>query len=180
MTLNFLLLDPDTNQTIKFVTYLMNITREDETTPTLILSELFQSPIGNLTMVLRPLGPDGNYTKQELLIHGNQDPFFNAWVADPGALITIDSVQLKSNSRYHAHLELLTVDYPRCTFDRTHSPKFDVFWSLGSDEEGTSQQSTTYIYVPEFTSTQIIFAIAVLLGSVITPLAPLFRNRLPT
>jgi hypothetical protein len=126
------LFDANNNQTIQHVTYEITVTRGIGTTTTTtpssivkpILRDFFHAHNGLLTLKIQPAsGP--------LTIYGEQDPFQNAWVADPGGTINIRGPFLTEGGLYHIHVEIFSIDNDRNIFLPENAPKFDSYLSVG-------------------------------------------------
>jgi hypothetical protein len=124
------LFDANNNQTIQHVTYEITVTRGIGTTTTPssivkpILRDFFHAHNGLLTLKIQPAsGP--------LTIYGEQDPFQNAWVADPGGTINIRGPFLTEGGLYHIHVEIFSIDNDRNIFLPENAPKFDSYLSVG-------------------------------------------------
>jgi hypothetical protein len=66
-----------------------------------------------------------------LTIYGEQDPFQNAWIADPGGTINIKGRVLLEGGLYHFHIEIFSIDNDRNLFLPENAPKFDSYLSVG-------------------------------------------------
>jgi hypothetical protein len=122
------LFDANNNQTIQHVTYEITVTKGIGTTRSSdvkpILRDFFHAHNGLLTMKIQPAsGP--------LTIYGEQDPFQNAWVADPGGTINIKGPLLTEGGLYHIHVEIFSIDNDRNIFLPENAPKFDSYLSVG-------------------------------------------------
>ena len=123
------LFDANNNQTIQHVTYEITVARGiGTTTPSAsvkpILRDFFHAHNGLLTLKIQPAsGP--------LTIYGEQDPFQNAWVADPGGTINIRGPFLTEGGLYHIHVEIFSIDNDRNIFLPENAPKFDSYLSVG-------------------------------------------------
>ena len=82
--MQFRLFDAVTNQTIQHVTYLITVTRGtgSSTTQRPLLVDFFHAHNGLLTLHVVP-------QPGTLTVYGEQDPFLQSWVADPGGNILI-------------------------------------------------------------------------------------------
>src|SRR5215472_17097873 len=81
--MQFRLFDVNNNQTIQDVTYIITVTRGTASSarePLLLV--FFHTKNGLLTIHAEP-------TPGPLTVYGDQDPFLNAWMADPGGNILI-------------------------------------------------------------------------------------------
>jgi hypothetical protein len=63
------------------------------------------------------------------VVSGNQDPFLNAWVADPGGTVNIRGPLLLDGGLYHFHITIFAIDNPRGILANTKS--FDSWLSVG-------------------------------------------------
>ena len=82
--MQFRLFDANNNQTIQHVTYEITVTRgtSSSTREKPLLLDFFHAHNGLLTLKIEP-------TNGPLTIFGEQDPFLQAWVADPGGNILV-------------------------------------------------------------------------------------------
>jgi len=82
--MQFRLFDANNNQTIQHVTYEITVTRgtSASTREKPLLLDFFHAHNGLLTLKVEP-------TNAPLTIFGEQDPFLQAWVADPGGNILV-------------------------------------------------------------------------------------------
>jgi hypothetical protein len=137
--MQFRLFDTTNNQTIKHVTYEITVTRgtASSTIQKPLLVDFFHAHNGLLTLHVEPTtGALTIYGKQaitgDLIIYGEQDPFLNSWVADPGGNILITGPLLLQGGLYHIHVEIFTIDNDRSLFTPQEAPKFDAYLSVGS------------------------------------------------
>jgi hypothetical protein len=79
--MQFRLFNAANNQTIQHVTYLITVTRGTSTSKFQkpLLLDFFHAHNGLLTLHVEP-------NPGLITVYGEQDPFLNAWVADPGAI----------------------------------------------------------------------------------------------
>jgi len=121
--MQFRLFDANNNQTIKFTTFYIEVTKGTDNSKS-IMHDFFQTENGLLTLKIQPReGP--------LTVFGNQEPFLNAWVADPGGTINIRGPLLLDGGLYHFHIELFGIDNPRNIFKPEDAPKYDSWLSVG-------------------------------------------------
>jgi hypothetical protein len=120
--MQFRLFDANNNQTIKWVTYNIEVTKGIAEGGKPIMQDFFQAPNGLLTLKIEP-SPD------QIVVSGNQDPYLNAWVADPGGTVNIRGPLLLDGGLYHFHITIFAIDNPRGILANTKS--FDSWLSVG-------------------------------------------------
>lgn len=125
--MQFRLFDARTNETIKFVTYDITVTKGTNPSPDErpLLRDFFQSPSGLLTLRVEPTNDTS------LTIFGNQDPFLGAWVSDPGGTINIRGPLLQEGGLYRFDIQIFGIDNPRNIFTPENAPIFETFLSVG-------------------------------------------------
>jgi hypothetical protein len=124
--MQFRLFDANNNQTIQHVTYQITVTRGTSSSmlEKPLLLDFFHAHNGLLTLKIEPKnGP--------LTIFGEQDPFLQAWVADPGGNILVRGPLLLQGGLYHFHIEIFSIDNDRNIFIPSQAPKFDAYLSVG-------------------------------------------------
>lgn len=128
--MQFRLFDANNNQTIQHVTYEITVAKGTTSSSSSsanqkpLLRDFFHAHNGLLTLKIQP----ANGT---LTIYGEQDPFQNAWVADPGGTINIKGPVLLEGGLYHFHVEIFGIDNDRNIFVPDNAPKFDSYLSVG-------------------------------------------------
>ena len=128
--MQFRLFDANNNQTIQHVTYEITVTKgttslsSSSSNQKPLLRDFFHAHNGLLTLKIQP----ANGT---LTIYGEQDPFQNAWVADPGGTVNIKGPVLLEGGLYHFHVEIFGIDNDRNIFVPDNAPKFDSYLSVG-------------------------------------------------
>jgi hypothetical protein len=126
--MQFRLFDANNNQTIQHVTYQITVTRGATESSSInqkpLLRDFFHAHNGLLTLKVQP-------SNGTLTIYGEQDPFQNAWVADPGGTINIKGPVLLEGGLYHFHIEIFGIDNDRNIFIPENAPKFDSYLSVG-------------------------------------------------
>jgi hypothetical protein len=124
--MQFRLFDANNNQTIQHVTYQITVTRGASlsTREKPLLLDFFHAHNGLLTLKVEP-------TNGPLTIFGEQDPFLQAWVADPGGNILVKGPLLLQGGLYHFHIEIFSIDNDRNIFIPAQAPKFDAYLSVG-------------------------------------------------
>jgi hypothetical protein len=121
--MQFRLFDVKNNQTIQDVTYVITVTRGTASSGARepLLLDFFHTQNGLLTLHVEP-------NPGLLTLYGEQDPFLNAWVADPGGNILIRGPLLLQGGLYHFHVVVIN----RSLFIPEQAPKFDAYLSVGS------------------------------------------------
>jgi hypothetical protein len=126
--MQFRLFDANNNQTIQHVTYQITVTRGATESSSInqkpLLRDFFHAHNGLLTLKVQP-------SNGTLTIYGEQDPFQNAWVADPGGTVNIKGPVLLEGGLYHFHIEIFGIDNDRNIFIPENAPKFDSYLSVG-------------------------------------------------
>lgn len=128
--MQFRLFDANNNQTIQHVTYEITVAKGTTSSSSSsanqkpLLRDFFHAHNGLLTLKIQP----ANGT---LTIYGEQDPFQNAWVADPGGTVNIKGPVLLEGGLYHFHVEIFGIDNDRNIFVPDNAPKFDSYLSVG-------------------------------------------------
>ena len=125
------LFDANNNQTIQHVTYQITVTKGTGSSSTSsssserpLLNDFFHAHNGLLTLKIQPA--PGSVT-----VYGEQDPFQNAWVADPGGSITVKGPVLSEGGLYHFQINIFGIDNDRNIFIPENAPKFDSYLSIG-------------------------------------------------
>ena len=120
--MQFRLFDVKNNQSIQDVTYIITVTLGTaSSTREPLLLDFFHTKNGLLTIHIEP-------TPSPLTVYGDQDPFLNAWMADPGGNILIRGSLLLQAGLYHFHIVVIN----RNLFIPQQAPKFDAYLSVGS------------------------------------------------
>lgn len=109
--MQFRLFNAVNNQTIQHVAYLITVTRGTSSSVTQkpLLVDFFHAHNGLLTLHVVP-------QPGTLTVYGEQDPFLQSWVADPGGNILIRGPLLLQGGLYHFHVEIFTIDNDRTLF----------------------------------------------------------------
>jgi hypothetical protein len=115
--MQFRLFDVNNNQTIQDVTYVITVTRGTASSVARepLLLDFFHTKNGLLTIHVEP-------TLGLLTVYGEQDPFLNAWVADPGGNILIKGLKQKSECVYICLKSKNTSPYARASTNNHHFP----------------------------------------------------------
>ena len=125
--MQFRLFDANNNQTIQHVTYEITVTRGTSSSSSNekpLMRDFFHAHNGLLTLKIQP-------TPGAVTVYGEQDPFQNAWVADPGGTINVKGPVLLEGGLYHFHVEIFGIDNDRNIFIPENAPKFDSYLSVG-------------------------------------------------
>lgn len=112
------------NETIKFTTFIITVTKGTDPDAKPILTDAFHTESGLLTLKIEP--QEGPVT-----IFGTQEDFLKSWKADPGGTINIRGPILLEGGLYHFKIVLLTVDNIRNLFKDEDAPVFDTYLSVG-------------------------------------------------
>lgn len=145
VTMLFRLFDANNNQTISYTTYLITVTKGIEQNQRPLLTDFFQAPNGLLAIKIHP-------TSGPVQIYGNQEPYLNAWVADPGGKINVQGPVFLEGGLYHFHIEIFGIDNPRNIFIPSDAPTFDTYLHVGDfsshdlQYNGVSYNSTLISY----------------------------------
>jgi hypothetical protein len=125
----FKLYDSRTNETIKFTTYHISISKGAEKDAPIIVQDFFQSETGPLMLRVNP-------TAGAVTIYGqNTVSSLEAWQADPGGVVKIKGPILLEGGLYHIHIEIFGIDFPQNIFIPSQAPNFDAYLSVGDVKE---------------------------------------------
>lgn len=122
--MQFRLFNVQNNETIKFTTFVITVTKGTDPDTDPLLRDVFHTESGLLTLKIQP-------QEGEVQILATQEPYLNAWQADPGGTINIKGPVLLEGGLYHFKIELLTVDNIRNLFNPDDAPVFDTYLSVG-------------------------------------------------
>ncbi len=131
--MQFRLFDANNNKTIQHVTYEITVNKgvllSSSSSSSVggqkpLLRDFFHAHNGLLTLKVQP-------SNGTLTVYGEQDPFQNAWVADPGGTINVKGPVLLEGGLYHFHIEIFSIDNDRNIFLPENAPKFDSYLSVG-------------------------------------------------
>jgi hypothetical protein len=117
----FRLFDPATNQTFKYLSLFLFISKDNKE---LIAPDLYVSPQGPIKLQIERAPGD-------TVIYGDKDPYNGGWEADPAGIIKVKGPILQEGGLYHIHVEIFGIDNPYTIFKPEDIPKFDVYLSLG-------------------------------------------------
>lgn len=118
----FRLYDSNTNQTIKFTSLFISITKDNKE----LINDLFQSAEGVLRLKIQP-----DETASKVSIYGNKEGFLDAWVADPCGTVNVEGPILVEGGLYRIHVEVYGIDSPKNIFPVDNITKFDAYLSVG-------------------------------------------------
>jgi hypothetical protein len=118
----FRLYDSNTNQTIKFTTLYLTITKDDKT----LITDFFQSAEGLLMLKIQP-----DETASKVTVYGNREGFLDALVADPQGTINVKGPILIEGGLYRIHVEVFGIDNPKKIFPADNMSRFDAYLSVG-------------------------------------------------
>jgi hypothetical protein len=125
----FRLFDANTNETIKFTTFYISITKGIDPNAKPILADTFLTESGILTLKIHRQ-QEGPITVNA----GGRDPILNAYkAADANGTINMSGPILLESGFYHFRITLLTVDSPRILLDPDTSPVFDAYQSVAGE-----------------------------------------------
>ncbi|HKU49438.1 MAG TPA: hypothetical protein VJP79_05780 [Nitrososphaera sp.] len=145
----FRLFDSNTNETIKFVSLFLFISKDGKL---LIPPDLFHSAEGILRLKIQP-------SQGKTVIYANKEPHLDAWEADPAGVINLKGPLLLEGGLYRIHIEVFGIDSPFNIFEEDKIPKFDAYLSVGDiyntqvQNENKSYNMTIvsyYDYVKDF------------------------------
>lgn len=171
------LFNSQTNETVKWVTFFMNVSRvtiEDndgkttnETESEVLPLNGFQSEDGLRTFLIEPSVADNiNGTTISAL---RQEPILSAWTSEPGKPIVIHNSELLKNGKYHARIEFVVVDLPTVILEERDTLLFDIYWTIDTShiDPGIKNQViagtvVTPTKMPEFTLPATILGISVI------------------
>jgi hypothetical protein len=122
--LQFRLFDAKSNETIKFPTLLIAVTKGTDPKAKPLLQDYFQSANGLLTLKIRP-------QEGKVQIQGTQEPILNAWTADPGGTVNVIGPVLLDGGLYRIHVEVFGIDYPSNIFKDEDVKTFETYLSVG-------------------------------------------------
>jgi hypothetical protein len=118
------LFDQRNNETIKFTTFIVSITKGTDPKAQPLLRDAFLTESGLLTLKIQP-------QEGKLVVAGTQDANLNAWMADPGGTVNIRGPILLEGGLYHFRIELLTIDNIHFLFNAGDSPVYETYLSVG-------------------------------------------------
>lgn len=119
------LFDVRNNDTIKFTTYSISVTKGTNPKATPLLRDAFLAEDGLLTLRIQPQeGP--------VKVFANIDPNLNAYQADhPGGDIKLTGPILLEGGLYHFNVTLVTIDNVHSLFPPDGAPSYETYLSVG-------------------------------------------------
>ena len=118
------LFDPETNETIRFTTFTVQVIKGTDRTASPLLRDTFHTENGLLTLKIQP-------REEPLQVFGTREGFLNSWKAGPDGTINLRGPILLEGGLYRIKVDLITVDSIRNTFRAGQGPSFDTFLSVG-------------------------------------------------
>lgn len=136
--LQFRLFDARNNETIKFTTFVIEITKGTDPDADPLLRDVFHTENGLLTLRIQP-------KEGEVSVAATREDFLKAWKADPGGTINISGPILLEGGLYRFKVDVLTVDNIRNLFAPGEEPSYETYLSVG-DVYTTEVQSNGNAY----------------------------------
>jgi hypothetical protein len=119
------LYDARNNETIKFTTFLIEISRITTSGAEVLLPfDAYHTESGLLTLKIQP-------RDVPVQVFGTREDILNSYKADPGGTINIRGPILLESGLYRIRADLLTVDSIRLIFPPGEAPSFETFLSVG-------------------------------------------------
>lgn len=119
------LFDARNNDTVKFTTYSISVTKGTNPKAEPLLTDAFLAENGLLTLKIQP--QEGPVT-----VFSNLDPNLNAYQADhPGGDIKLTGPILLEGGLYHFKITLVTIDNIHTLFSPYSAPSYETYLSVG-------------------------------------------------
>ena len=119
--IQFRLSDMATNETMKHVTYLIEIEKNDKR----LLLDTFHSHTGNLGIKMRPSGAE------QITINGEQDPILASYTGDMDHPVSATGPIFAEGGLYHFIVTIETLDFDRTFLPQDKQPVFEGWLSVG-------------------------------------------------
>jgi hypothetical protein len=119
--IQFRLSDTATNETIKHVTYLIEIEKSGKR----LLLDTFHSHTGNLGILMRPS------PAEHITINGEQDPILAAYTGDMERPVSATGPIFAEGGLYHFIVTIETIDFDRTFLPTDKQPVFEGWLSVG-------------------------------------------------
>jgi hypothetical protein len=123
--MQFRLFDARNNETIKFTTFIITVSKGTDPKARPLFTEVFHTESGLLTLKIQP------EDTERVRVLGTQEPYLLSWMADPGGTVNLRGPILLEGGLYHFNIELLTVDSIRTPFAPGTAPVYDTYLSVG-------------------------------------------------
>ncbi len=121
-TVQFKLLDSNTNQTFKEVTYFITIEKDGKP----LLSDWFFNPGGDLLIQMQPRN------QSHISVYGQLDPILNAYTSRGESPVVAAGPIFLDGGLYHFIVRIVTVDFSRTILPDDQQPIFDGWLSIGA------------------------------------------------
>ena len=133
--IQFRLSDMATNETMKHVTYLIEIEKNDKR----LLLDTFHSHTGNLGIKMRPS------VAEHITINGEQDPILAAYTGDMDHPVSATGPIFAEGGLYHFIVTIETIDFDRTFLPTDKQPVFEGWLSVGYTlDKGIQINGATY------------------------------------
>jgi hypothetical protein len=119
--IQFRLSDMATNETMKHVTYLIEIEKNGKR----LLLDTFHSHTGNLGIKMRPSGAE------QITINGEQDPILASYTGDMEHPVSATGPIFAEGGLYHFIVTIETLDFDRTFLPEDKQPVFEGWLSVG-------------------------------------------------
>ena len=133
--IQFRLSDTATNETLKDVTYLIEIEKSEKR----LLLDTFHSHIGNLRIQMKPSSAD------QITINGEQDPILLSYTGDMEHPVSATGPIFTEGGLYHFIVSIETIDFDRTFLPTDKQPVYEGWLSVGySIEKDLQINGTSY------------------------------------
>jgi hypothetical protein len=133
--IQFRLDDKATNETMKHVTYLIEIEKSGKR----LLLDTFHSHTGNLGIQMKPS------SAEHIIINGEQDPIMQAYTGDMEHLVSATGPIFAEGGLYHFIVTIVTLDFDRTMLPTDKQPVFEGWLSVGySIDKNIEINGTSY------------------------------------
>jgi hypothetical protein len=133
--IQFKLDDKATNETLKHVTYLIEIEKSGKR----LLLDTFHSHTGNLGIQMKPSSAD------HIIINGEQDPIMGAYTGDMEHLVSATGPIFAEGGLYHFIVTIVTLDFDRTMLPTDKQPVYEGWLSVGySVDKNIEINGTSY------------------------------------
>ncbi|HSF01064.1 MAG TPA: hypothetical protein VLA48_09250 [Nitrososphaeraceae archaeon] len=133
--IQFRLSDTATNETLKHVTYLIEIEKSEKR----LLLDTFHSHTGNLGIQMKPSSAD------QITINGEQDPILLSYTGDMEHPVSATGPIFTEGGLYHFIVSIETIDFDRTFLPTDKQPVYEGWLSVGySIEKDLQINGTSY------------------------------------